>query len=382
MGEEKVKLEWNKYKAVAETALQSLYYDEDLTDVTLACEGGHKVLAHKIVLSLCSDFFRKILQENRSSHPLIYLQGVGIEHLELLKKIIYLGYTEVESSKIKEFHGFAKLILDIGTKSEKTVERKEESDKIKQVDIIPKSGTDLQVPKTNSGLKTQFKFRKVNFKADDETKPKLPMNHRFSCNKCHFIGTDMEKMKRHIEKKHNKIQKEKTAPCPVCGKVLFNSSSTMKEHIERVHGDKSITYSCDSCSFTTSYEKGLKMHFQNNHDPERRNYCDQCDFQTGLARTLREHIENRHSNTEYLCDKCDFRTKSTDSLKFHQDKVHLGIRYKCDLCDYQASSKSNLKPHMLSVHEKLKITCSFCTHSDSSQSRLLLHERREHGSNI
>ena len=77
---------------------------------------------------------------------------------------------------------------------------------------------DLKSAQTNSGFKTkEYNARKVNFKSDKKTKPKLPMNHRFSCNKCNFIGTDMEKMKSHIKNKHNKIQKEKTVPCPLCG---------------------------------------------------------------------------------------------------------------------------------------------------------------------
>lgn len=43
------------------SALESLRYDEDFLDVTVACE-GRTIRAHKLVLSACSAYFRKVLK--------------------------------------------------------------------------------------------------------------------------------------------------------------------------------------------------------------------------------------------------------------------------------------------------------------------------------
>lgn len=54
-------LRWHNYSDSVTSALESLRYDEDFLDVTLACD-GHTVRAHKLVLSACSAYFRKVLK--------------------------------------------------------------------------------------------------------------------------------------------------------------------------------------------------------------------------------------------------------------------------------------------------------------------------------
>ena len=43
--------------------------------MTLACEDGRQVGAHKVVLIAPSTFFEKILIRNQHPHPLIYIKG-------------------------------------------------------------------------------------------------------------------------------------------------------------------------------------------------------------------------------------------------------------------------------------------------------------------
>jgi hypothetical protein len=51
-------LRWNNYSQHIVEAFEDLRNDEDLTDVTLSCE-GQKIKGHKLLLSACSTYFRE-----------------------------------------------------------------------------------------------------------------------------------------------------------------------------------------------------------------------------------------------------------------------------------------------------------------------------------
>ena len=96
-------LEWKGYNPTKESALQALYEDQDFADVTLVSENSTSIQVHKVVLSLCSDFFRETLKKNPNPHHLIFLQGVSQEDLQLLKKFMYMGRTEIRTEQIESF---------------------------------------------------------------------------------------------------------------------------------------------------------------------------------------------------------------------------------------------------------------------------------------
>ena len=68
---EKLCLQWNDFKENVNTAFGSLRDDKDFSDVTLACEDGQQVEAHKVILAASSPFFQNLLKRNKHSHPLI-----------------------------------------------------------------------------------------------------------------------------------------------------------------------------------------------------------------------------------------------------------------------------------------------------------------------
>ena len=79
--DERLCLQWNDFKENVSSAFGDLREDKDFTDVTLACEDGQQVEAHKVVLIASSPFFLNILKRNKHPHPLIYMKGVKSENL-------------------------------------------------------------------------------------------------------------------------------------------------------------------------------------------------------------------------------------------------------------------------------------------------------------
>ena len=78
---EKLCLQWNDFKENITASFGILRHDEDFADVTLACEDGKQVEAHKWILACSSPVFQKILKNNKHAHPLLYMRGVKSEDL-------------------------------------------------------------------------------------------------------------------------------------------------------------------------------------------------------------------------------------------------------------------------------------------------------------
>ena len=89
--DERLCLQWNDFKENISSAFGDLREDKDFTDVTLACEDGQQVEAHKVVLIASSPFFLNILKRNKHPHPLIYMKGVKSENLVAMVDFIYHG---------------------------------------------------------------------------------------------------------------------------------------------------------------------------------------------------------------------------------------------------------------------------------------------------
>ena len=88
---EKLCLQWNDFKENVNSAFGSLRNDKEFTDVTLACEDGQQLEAHKVILASSSPFFEKILQKNKHSNPLIYLKGFqSKDFVSILTKLLNL----------------------------------------------------------------------------------------------------------------------------------------------------------------------------------------------------------------------------------------------------------------------------------------------------
>merc|ERR1712129_312650 len=101
--EEKLCLKWNDFQENAISAFGKLREDRDFTDVTLACEDGQQVEAHKVILASSSPFFLNILRRNKHPHPLIYMRGLKSEDLVAMIDFLYYGEANVYQENLDSF---------------------------------------------------------------------------------------------------------------------------------------------------------------------------------------------------------------------------------------------------------------------------------------
>ena len=101
--DEKLCLEWNDFKDNVSSTFGDLRQDKEFTDVTLACDDGQQVEAHKVVLIASSPFFLNILKRNKHPHPLIYMRGVRPENLMAIVDFFYYGEANVYQENLDSF---------------------------------------------------------------------------------------------------------------------------------------------------------------------------------------------------------------------------------------------------------------------------------------
>ena len=104
---EKLCLQWNDFQDNVKSAFQSLRDEQDFSDVTLACEDGEQVEAHKVILAASSPFFQNLLKRTKHPHPLIFMKGVQSQDLVAVIDFIYLGEANVYQENLDSFLAIA-----------------------------------------------------------------------------------------------------------------------------------------------------------------------------------------------------------------------------------------------------------------------------------
>ena len=143
-------LQWNDFQQCIRTTFTDLRAESDFMDVTLYCEGGQQVMAHKVVLSACSVTFRKLLKGSPGKHPVIVLWDVLPWDLSCLLDFMYQGQVNVKQDNLKSFLALAErlkvrgLCQDDGgnsgqTSSKSSTPRKVQQSKSRSLNL-PSSG--------------------------------------------------------------------------------------------------------------------------------------------------------------------------------------------------------------------------------------------------
>lgn len=82
--------------------MHSLLESGDLVDVTLAVE-GKCLKAHKMVLSVCSPYFRNLFRTNPCKHPIVFMKDVTYSALSDLLQFMYQGEVQVSQENLSTF---------------------------------------------------------------------------------------------------------------------------------------------------------------------------------------------------------------------------------------------------------------------------------------
>ena len=236
---EKFCLKWNDFQENINSAFGNLSKEREFADVTLACEDGQQVEAHKMILAASSPFFRNLFQKNKHSHPLIYMRGVQSEILLAVIDFLYLGEANVFQQDLDSFLALAEELKLKGLMGR--TQKSDEKDKPMREDSKPFS----------RGAK--FDKERTNLKDTNEEEPRgvLMINNEFerTISIPNSVPGDLkeldEKVKSMMEKGQNRTSDGRFMKiCKVCGKE--GAGIAIRDHIEANHLD-GIALPCDVC---------------------------------------------------------------------------------------------------------------------------------------
>merc|ERR1712243_68346 len=104
---EKFCLKWNNFLTNSTKSLSDLRNKQNFVDVTLLGEDGLHIMAHKIVLSSSSEFFKENLLKVDHPNPMIILSGFDSKVLNSIMDYIYNGEVKLFQNEIDKFLDYA-----------------------------------------------------------------------------------------------------------------------------------------------------------------------------------------------------------------------------------------------------------------------------------
>ena len=92
---EKFCLKFNDFQENTIKTFSRLREENDFFDVTLVSDDQKQIMAHKVVLSSCSEYFKNILKTNKHSHPMLCMTGITSIDLDNVLNYVYQGEVKI-----------------------------------------------------------------------------------------------------------------------------------------------------------------------------------------------------------------------------------------------------------------------------------------------
>ena len=253
---EKLCLQWNDFKENITSSFRSLREDGEFTDVTLACEDGQQVEAHKVVLSSSSPFFMELLKKTKHPHPFIYMRGLRSDDLVAIMDFLYCGEANVLQENLDAFLALAEELRLKGlTGGGADAERDPDKD----------VAQDRRVPvKEENSRKFTEPLSKPTFE-DQSSKISFDTTVAVRNDKINVELQDLdEQIKSMITRSEVSLPaaQGKMASCNVCGKQA--PYKNMQQHIEANH-ITGVSHACDICGKVSRSRNALSKHLSNFH---------------------------------------------------------------------------------------------------------------------
>ena len=214
------------------SSFRQLRDEPDFTDVTLACEDGQLMEAHKVILAASSPLFQSLLKGPKQlTSQLIYLRGVKSADLSVLLDYIYLGEVILPEERLQSFLLLANDLqlrgLEIKT-NECSTENKNSSisndgislgsnglDKVQALEKKPSPPKHQNIDEEAKSL----------VEIGDIPAPGRSQGRVRICKVCGKKGVTIA-ITGHVKAKH--LNSASLLPCQECGKLLKSSSEFLQ----------------------------------------------------------------------------------------------------------------------------------------------------------
>ncbi|CAG9767477.1 unnamed protein product [Ceutorhynchus assimilis] len=310
---EQFSLRWNNFHSNITSGFHELLQLAEMVDVTLAVD-GHFLQAHKVVLSICSPYFKQMFKENPCKHPIVILKDVGHENMKDILQFMYMGEVSVLRENLSSFLRTAEVLQVKGLTGEDSNEEP----------CPPKKD---EIPEDDNEIYNQLIETTTDDLSYPENTPPPPQTSPLPLN---------------CSKKHSK---------------LLSPSNPKKMKTESSDIPKPIDYK--SCDFNTN----TLARGDNNDNDEAKDYS-----KSGASAWTSQ------SQMELPSGSCNLEQSNTeqDSTLYPTDaKGHVF----CPYCCRKFVNRYNLKVHIRDKHESKStdLDCQVCGKTMRNQSCLRVH---------
>ena len=229
---EKFCLKWNDFHTNVSKSFSKLRNENDFYDVTLVSDDQKQLSAHKVVLSSCSDYFKKILKSNKHSNPLLCLEGISSSEMNNVLDYIYYGEVNIHQDDVDRFLNIAeRLKLEGLISSENYVNYNEnfvdENVQINDSKVIVDNSLYEKVEADDNKIVVQSE----EYQNIEELDAKImeyierDVGSRWKCTICDKSMARRSHVKEHVEIHFDGL----VFPCKICGASL-RSRNTFRVH--------------------------------------------------------------------------------------------------------------------------------------------------------
>ena len=339
---EKLCLKWKDFEGNIVSSLGQLKGNQDFTDVTLACEDGQQMEAHKFILASSSPFMMDILKRNKHSHPLIYMTGTNSKDLVAMLDFLYSGEANVDQQNLDTF---LKLADELKLKGLTGLAESKDT----EIEKLPVKFEDLTKPVE---IKTDIAKHVQETPANEDHPVKLK------------DLTEPVETKTQILEHAQEPPASEDHPCPSCGKS-FPTEYRMKRHIREVH-NKERLYKCNECKKEFFKSSSLIRHKISLHGiyPESKGALtknkikatlDDVDGQVQSLMIMSEGVINSSKGSSKvkarICMLCG-KEGQWNAIRDHIETNHIaGVTRPCKLCGKTFNSRNSLYIHVRQIHK-------------------------------
>ena len=223
-------------------------------DVTLACEDGQQVEAHKVILAFSIPFFQKWLTRNKHNHPLVYMRGLKSEVLLAIVDFLYFGEANVFQENLDSFLAIAEEFRLKGLTG---------NDESAQADkpTFEAEPNFIKIPTKMEKTAQRQPRSNIEYNAPTEPERAVAVINDSISVELHELDQQIRSMMTTTDDKTTNNQ-GLVAICNICGKR--KPLKSMPSHIEANH-ITGVSHACDTCGKVSRSRNALSTHKLNNH---------------------------------------------------------------------------------------------------------------------
>ena len=331
------------------SSYRNLRKTPEFSDVTLVCEDGQRIEAHRLVLASSSLFFQDLLQKEAHQRPLVFMRGLAHATLASLVDFIYYGEAEVKKANLEEFLKVAGELRVKGMTKPVPERRNENQDQV----ISSLSPEDKSDEGTTDDENQDPLIQEVQEVLNDIMKEKLDCDE---CGRTYGSKGSFRNHKNAHKKRRETLQEE-------------NENKMVK--IEIPTEMISEKFDCEECGKTYGSKNSLRTHkythkkvedahSMNTSDTSEQDAAEDgksdMDLSIGDNLLWEERIDAllEHGEGGWTCKQCGKHDRNKSKARNHIETHIEGFTFSCTACEKTFSKRIHLKKHMSLMRKHLQ----------------------------